>query len=143
MSEVQSEFQAEGTSFADALPVHGAGATLRARPLCVDLDGTLVKSDTLVDALLLMVRTHTVDLVRIPSWILQGKATLKREVTHRVQLDVAHLPYNQPLLHFLEQQRGLGRSLYLATGADAVLAERVAHTSASSTAYLPVMASPT
>ncbi len=96
------------------------------RPLCVDLDGTLVKNDTLVDALLLMVRTHSRELPRIPGWIVKGKATLKREVTERVQLDVAHLPYNQPLLHFLEQQKGLGRSLYLATGADRALAERVA-----------------
>ncbi len=121
-----SDIRREGTSFAVATPVVQAGATLPLRPLCVDLDGTLVKSDTLVDTLLLMVRTHTGDLLRVPGWIAKGKATLKREVTERVQLDVAHLPYNQPLLHFLEQQRGLGRQLYLATGADAALAERVA-----------------
>ena len=96
------------------------------RPLCVDLDGTLVKTDTLVDALLVMVRTHSRDLLRVPGWVAQGKATFKREVTKRVSLDVAHLPYNKPLLAYLEQQRGLGRSLYLATGADATLARRVA-----------------
>ena len=112
------------TTAASALGVNAYTPTLR--PLCVDLDGTLVKSDTLVDALLLMVRSHSGDLLRIPGWILQGKATLKREVTERVQLDVAHLPYNKPLLAFLEQQKGLRRSLYLATGADQVLAERVA-----------------
>ena len=95
-------------------------------PLCVDLDGTLVKNDTLVDSLLLMVRTHPRELHRIPAWIARGKAALKREVGHRVQLDVTHLPYNKPLLAFLEQQRGLGRRLYLATGADTVLATRVA-----------------
>ncbi len=96
------------------------------RPLCVDLDGTLVKSDTLVDALLVMVRTHSGALLQVPGWISKGKATLKREVTERVQLDVAHLPYNKPLLAYLEKQRGLGRRMYLATGADAGLAERVA-----------------
>lgn len=96
------------------------------RPLCVDLDGTLVKSDTLVDALLVMVRTHSGSLLSVPGWILKGKATLKREVTERVQLDVAHLPYNKPLLAFLEQQKGMGRRLYLATGADFALASRVA-----------------
>ncbi len=115
------------TRFTTAAPAIGANSYAAAgRPLCVDLDGTLVKSDTLVDALLLMVRTHSGDLLRVPGWILKGKATLKREVTERVQLDVAHLPYNKPLMTFLEQQRGLGRSLYLATGADHALAERVA-----------------
>ncbi len=96
------------------------------RPICVDLDGTLVKTDTLHDALLVMVRTHSRALAQVPGWIAKGKAALKREVTERVTLDVAHLPYNKPLLAFLEQQRGLGRELYLATGADRVLAERVA-----------------
>lgn len=96
------------------------------RPLCVDLDGTLVKSDTLVDALLVMVRTHPADFLKAPGWVRQGKAAFKQQVTTRVALNVAHLPYNKPLLAFLEQQRGLGRRLYLATGADAALARRVA-----------------
>ena len=115
------------TRFTTAAPAIGASTYAPAlRPLCVDLDGTLVKSDTLVDALLLMVRTHSGDLLRVPGWILKGKATLKREVTERVQLDVAHLPYNKPLSLYLEQQKGFGRRLYLATGADQALAERVA-----------------
>jgi 4-hydroxybenzoate polyprenyltransferase len=96
------------------------------RPLCVDLDGTLVKNDTLVDALLVMVRSHSRALLLVPGWILKGKAHLKSEVGERVQLDVRHLPYNRPLMTYLEQQRGLGRSLYLATGADRHLADRVA-----------------
>ncbi len=118
----------EGASLlTSAAPSAGAGISVRhSRPLCVDLDGTLVKNDTLVDSLLIMVRTHSGALVRVPGWILKGKATLKREVTERVELDVAHLPFNKPLLAYLEKQRGLGRSLYLATGADRALADRVA-----------------
>ena len=38
------------------------------RPLCVDLDGTLVKSDTLVDSLLLLVRTRPLDALKTPLW---------------------------------------------------------------------------
>ena len=121
----------EGMSFSagtiTASGTNGLGAPAAGRrPLCVDLDGTLVKSDTLVDALLVMVRTHSHELVRLPGWALKGKATLKREVTERVQLDVGHLPYNKVLLAYLERERGLGRRLYLATGADGALAERVA-----------------
>ncbi len=118
----------ESTSFYTSVaPVSGANTyTPAARPLCVDLDGTLVKSDTLYDSLLVMVRTHSHALLQVPGWISKGKATLKREVTDRVQLDVAHLPYNKPLLAYLEKQKGLGRSLYLATGADHALADRVA-----------------
>jgi 4-hydroxybenzoate polyprenyltransferase len=96
------------------------------RPLCVDLDGTLVKSDTLVDSLLLLVRTRPLDALKSPLWALRGKANLKREVTARVTLNVEHLPYNRPLLEYLMAQRGDGRKLYLATGADSALAERIA-----------------
>ena len=96
------------------------------RPLCVDLDGTLVKSDTLVDALLLLVRSRPALLLRLPAHLLRGKAAFKAFVTGSVSLDVAHLPYNRKLLQFLQQQRALGRSIYLATGADQRLAQRVA-----------------
>jgi 4-hydroxybenzoate polyprenyltransferase len=96
------------------------------RPLCVDLDGTLVKSDTLVDSLLLLVRTLPLDALKTPLWALRGKANLKRQVTARVTLNVEHLPYNRPLLEYLMAQRGDGRKLYLATGADSALAERIA-----------------
>ena len=96
------------------------------RPLCVDLDGTLVKSDTLVDSLLVLLRTHPASALKTFRWVLDGKAALKAQVASHVSLDVAHLPYNRPLLAWLEQERGQGRRIYLTTGADARLAERIA-----------------
>ena len=96
------------------------------RPLCVDLDGTLVKSDTLVDSLLVLARTHPAGLFALPGRLLRGKAAFKEFVTSRVSLDVAHLPYNRNLLQFLHEERARGRALYLVTGADIALAQRVA-----------------
>jgi 4-hydroxybenzoate polyprenyltransferase len=95
-------------------------------PLCVDLDGTLVKSDTLVDSLLVMLRAHPARLAGLPGSLVHGKAAFKAYVTESVSLDVAHLPYNRPLLKFLQQERDKGRPIYLATGADARVANRVA-----------------
>jgi 4-hydroxybenzoate polyprenyltransferase len=95
-------------------------------PLYVDLDGTLVKSDTLVDSVLIIARQHPRALLHLPGWIAQGKAALKQHVTSTVALDVAHLPYNRPLLEYLRQQHGAGRAIYLATAADRRLADRVA-----------------
>ena len=43
-----------------------------------------------------------------------------------VTLDVAHLPYNRPLLDYLRDEHAAGRKLYLATGADRVLARNIA-----------------
>ena len=97
------------------------------KPLCVDLDGTLVKSDTLVDSLLVLARTHPLLLFRLPEKVLRGKAQFKSFVTENVALDVVHLPYNRTLLRFLQQEHARGREIYLATGADFRLAERVAN----------------
>ena len=95
-------------------------------PLCVDLDGTLVKSDTLLDSVIVLTRQHPEALLKFPKWLAGGKAAFKRNITSTVQLDVVHLPYNRHLLQYLEQQRAAGREIYLATGADATLAQRVA-----------------
>ena len=96
------------------------------KPLCVDLDGTLVKSDTLIDSLLVLARTHPLLLFRLPEKLLHGKAAFKAFVTDHVSLDVAHLPYNRRLLQFLQHEHSRGRSIYLATGADSRLAHRIA-----------------
>ena len=95
-------------------------------PLCVDLDGTLVKSDTLVDSVLALARQYPQGLIQIPGWMAQGKAAFKQHVTTAVTLDVEHLPYNMPLLEWLRAEHGRGRLIYLATAADRRLANRVA-----------------
>ncbi len=95
-------------------------------PLCVDLDGTLVKSDTLVDAVLLLAKQDPRSPLRWSTWLKQGKAGFKREITSRASIDVEHLPYNQPLLEHLREEHARGRQIYLATAADIGLAERVA-----------------
>src|SRR3984957_5708060 len=96
------------------------------RPLCVDLDGTLVKSDTFVDSLMVLARRHPSAFLQTPGWVLKGKAHFKSQVASVVTLDVAHLPYNRPLLAYLRTEHASGRKLYLATGADRVLARNIA-----------------
>src|ERR1700723_2735099 len=81
------------------------------RPLCVDLDGTLVKSDTLVDSLMVLARRHPTAFLRTPLWALKGKAYLKSQVASLVTLDAAHLPYNRPLLDYLREEHAAGRKI--------------------------------
>ena len=100
--------------------------TSNLRPLCVDLDGTLVKSDTLVESLFVLLRTRPALVFKLPGRLLQGKAAFKAYVTESISLDVAHLPYNRQLLQFLQQERAKGRPIYLTTGADIAIARRVA-----------------
>jgi 4-hydroxybenzoate polyprenyltransferase len=110
------------TSLNTAVPASTTGN----EPLCVDLDGTLVKSDTLVDTVLVLARHNPGALLKLPGWVAEGKASFKQKVSSLASLDVAHLPYNEELLEYLREQHAQGREIYLATGADAALAQRVA-----------------
>jgi 4-hydroxybenzoate polyprenyltransferase len=97
-----------------------------ARPLCVDLDGTLIKSDSLFDAFCELVRRNPFAAWRVPLWMMGGRARMKIEIARRAPLEASRLPYNLQLLRYLQAQWREGRPLYLATGADAGIAERVA-----------------
>jgi 4-hydroxybenzoate polyprenyltransferase/phosphoserine phosphatase len=109
-------------SGADSATVHAPETVL-----CVDLDGTLIKSDSLHDALCLMLRRHPRELLRLPGLLLHGgKAALKAHVAVVAPLDAASLPYNHAVVRYLEQQHQSGRTILLATGADVTLAKRVA-----------------
>ena len=94
-------------------------------PLCVDLDGTLIRSDLLVEGLLAMGTDwrHWPLLARLLSG---SRAALKQRVSHAVPIDPALLPYNEALLAYLREQKRRGRTLVLATAADEVSARAVA-----------------
>jgi len=97
-----------------------------AQPLCVDLDGTLIKSDSLFDAVCQFLRRNPLRFWQLGRWLSTGRARLKAEVASRAPLDPAQLPYNAELLLYLHAERRRGRQIYLTTGADGPLAERVA-----------------
>lgn len=95
-------------------------------PLCVDLDGTLVKLDTLHQALFLLLRRDPSSIFRIPGWILKGKAFVKDQVMQRVTLDATVLPYHQSFLAWLREEHASGRTLVLATASNYRTANAVA-----------------
>jgi 4-hydroxybenzoate polyprenyltransferase/phosphoserine phosphatase len=95
-------------------------------PLCVDLDGTLISSDLLLESLLLLIKRNPFYLFQVPLWLMRGKAVLKAQIAARVTLNPAALPYNRPFLDWLASERANGRSLWLCTAANERLAEGVA-----------------
>jgi hypothetical protein len=97
------------------------------RPLYVDMDGTLLATDVLWELLVLLLKTRPALLLRVPFWLLKGKASLKRELVSQIDLNPALLPYHEPVLAFLIRERRRSRRIILATAADRLVAERVAH----------------
>jgi len=94
-------------------------------PLCVDLDGTLIRTDLLFESFLLLVRQNFLYLFVVPFWMLAGKAALKRRIADKVNLDPAAIPYNKHLLEWVREQKLLGRHTVLATASHRALALKV------------------
>jgi 4-hydroxybenzoate polyprenyltransferase len=96
-------------------------------PFVIDLDGTLVPTDTLHEALFLLLKRDWSKAWRVPLWVLQGRAVVKQKLGALItDEDVAHFPVNSALLDFAWREAERGRMIVLATAADRQLAEKVA-----------------
>lgn len=96
------------------------------RPLVVDLDGTLIHTDLLVESASQFLIQKPFEFFKPLLWLLRGKTVLKTELAQRVCLDVSALPYNNDVLDWLRAEKQSGRRVVLATASHRVLAEQVA-----------------
>lgn len=95
--------------------------------IAVDLDGTLLKSDTLHESVFALLRESPLKIFALPFWLIQGKALLKAKIAANVALDVAMLPYNKPLIEWLTHERAQGRKIVLCTASDQHIAQAIAN----------------
>lgn len=95
-------------------------------PLFVDLDGTLIKTDLLIESAFFLLKKQPWMLLAMLYWLVFGKARLKEEIAIRSALDFSVLPLQQEFVEFLRNEAKNGRTLYLATASDRLLAEPVA-----------------
>src|SRR3974390_340423 len=96
-------------------------------PLCVDLDGTLIQTDLLWESLAQLLRRNPLRIFSVLFWwSIRGRAFLKKQLAARVTINPADLPFNEPFLAFLREQKNAGRRLILATASDREMALPVA-----------------
>lgn len=96
------------------------------QPLVIDLDGTLVQTDMLVESGLYLLRHTPLTLLTAPFWLLNGKSVLKAELASRFAFDPGHLPYNNQTLALIKEARQQGRYIVLATASHKSIADRIA-----------------
>jgi 4-hydroxybenzoate polyprenyltransferase len=96
-------------------------------PLVVDLDGTLIQSDLLLETALTFVKHKPHLFLRPVAWALAGKAKLKSKLAEVSEptFDAATLPYNPAILTFLAAQKTAGRKIFLATASHHSLAKKI------------------
>ena len=95
-------------------------------PLVVDLDGTLLRSDLLLETAMSAVRSQPSSIFSLFGWLFQGKAALKEGLALASDLDVSVLPYDPAVIEMIEAERRTGRMIILATASHHSLAERIA-----------------
>ncbi len=95
-------------------------------PLAVDLDGTLLRIDSLVEM-------FVVNLLRQP-WatltalfaLVGGRAAFKKRIAEINLMDVTLFPVHKGLMAYLHEQKAKGRELFLVTAADHQIASTIA-----------------
>ena len=103
----------------------GAASMPSQKPLCVNLDGTLVNTDTLIEGILAILSSR-LKFVKVTQVMTTNRAAIKLRIAALANLAPELLPYNKKLIDFLRKEKQRGRSIVLATEADECLARRIA-----------------
>jgi len=96
------------------------------RPLVVDLDGTLIKSDLLLESLFKRIGGDPTSLFGLVLALRCGKAHVKDLLAQRVDLDIATLPYDAAIVGLITEARAAGRSVFLASASNEKFVSAVA-----------------
>jgi 4-hydroxybenzoate polyprenyltransferase len=107
-------------------PAAFAPSSIASRSIAVDMDGSLLRTDTLHESLLALIRGRPLLLLLLPFWLLGGKAHLKRRIADHVMPEIATLPVNEPFLAWLMARRAEGAALHLVSAADERIVRAVA-----------------
>ena len=87
-------------------------------PLVVDVDGSLVSGDLLIEGTLRLLAAAPLKLFRLPFWLAKGRAALKRRVAQAVPLAPETLVLNPDVLEEIALAQAAGRQVWLASAAD-------------------------
>ncbi len=94
-------------------------------PLYVDLDGCLLRTDTLWESFAAALRAHPVLTVLALCSLVRGRAVLKHRLAMIGRLDITSMPPHRQFRQWLLGQHAQGRRIVLATAADALIAAQV------------------
>src|SRR4029079_11526361 len=89
-------------------------------PLVLDLDGTLIAGDLLYKSFFSILRRNPLIVFSCAAWLLRARASLKRELALRNRIDWERLALHRDVLDLARREKAAGRTIVLATAADAV-----------------------
>ena len=95
-------------------------------PLVVDMDGTLIKVDSLQEAFVQLCSRQPLQALRALFTLKDGRAAFKAAVAAHVVPQALTIPFEDTVVETIKQARAKGRKVYLATAADRRFADIVA-----------------
>ena len=92
-------------------------------PLVVDVDGSLIGGDLLIEGVARLLSVSPLSLFALPSWLVsaavRGRAGLKRRIAEAVPLPPETLALNPAVLKEIAAAHAAGRSVWLVSASDA------------------------
>lgn len=104
--------------FSERSPMNMMAETTDRTPLVVDLDGTLIRTDLLVESGFAHLGADPRRTLALVAALRQGKAALKARIAADTDIDVAHLPYDEEVLALIDAARASGRPVHLASASN-------------------------
>lgn len=95
-------------------------------PLVVNLEGTLIPSDFLVELSFTHIGRDPSRTFGLLTALLRGKTALKSRITTATELDAASVPYNVQVIERIQQARAAGCPVYLASASDEKYVDAIA-----------------
>lgn len=95
------------------------------KPIIIDLDGTLIHSDMLHESFLFLLSKKPLEVLKIPYYLLKGRAFLKKRLALKSSVDITNLPYNLELIDWIKEQKNNGSKIILCTGSDIAYAQKI------------------
>ena len=95
-------------------------------PLCVKLEGAVLRTGTTAELALALVRRRPWMLFVLLGWMFLGAGAFRGKVAEHAALNPAKLPYRRAFLAFLRREAGAGRHIVLVARARPEIARAIA-----------------
>ena len=95
------------------------------RLLLVDLDGTLVSTDTLWESCLLYIKKYPFKSWKLIKWLFSGRAYFKEQIAKKIIPNADVLPYQEKVIRYISDAKDSGRDIYLITAANQRVADSI------------------
>ena len=87
-------------------------------PLIIDLDNSLITSDTLIDSISKCLSANIFNIFKLFLWILQGRSVLKYNLSKNFIINAKEIYYRSEILALIENSKKKGKKIFLCSGAN-------------------------